>query len=337
MADEIDREGFGSVYERYYSRLVRYCARLASPQIAQEVAQETMTRALGSLDRFDLSRPLWPWLKTIAINLVHDMGRRAGREIPAAEPWPADSYDGMQAVEDRALLEMALARLSARQRTAIGLRYLLGWEPVHIASHFGLSPSAARQLLSRARTRLRIEFRRLADAPFGFLLAPWAALRRTTRALLRLPAHLDDAVSTALSAPAAHAFLTGVVGLALVFSGGTPGLGHRTATAAPGSTDLPAHLAPRLVGSRLEQPPIRRAPAASEGVTPMPAASSVESAEPEPRPAPEDSTSNEAGPQVPPPAPPPPSTPPAPPPPKQPQAEQPHVEVPGPVQLRPFP
>src|SRR5437016_6230623 len=44
-------------------------------EAAQEVAQEAFLAAIGALDRFDLGRPLGPWLHRIAVNRAIDLFR----------------------------------------------------------------------------------------------------------------------------------------------------------------------------------------------------------------------------------------------------------------------
>ncbi|MGH2685723.1 MAG: RNA polymerase sigma factor, partial [Actinomycetota bacterium] len=67
--DEGHVGSFEILYRRYFPRLVRLlAARLRDRDAAEDLAQETLVRALTHFDRFDASRPIWPWLKTIALN-----------------------------------------------------------------------------------------------------------------------------------------------------------------------------------------------------------------------------------------------------------------------------
>ena len=49
------------LYRRYFPRLVRLARRrLRDDAAAEDVAQDTILRALHHLERFDRSRPMWP-------------------------------------------------------------------------------------------------------------------------------------------------------------------------------------------------------------------------------------------------------------------------------------
>src|SRR5438874_13024697 len=72
-------------------QLHRYCARMTgSITDGEDVVQDALFRAYRSLDTFDDSRPLTPWLFRIAHNQCIDFLRRRGvqeeAEAAAAEP-----------------------------------------------------------------------------------------------------------------------------------------------------------------------------------------------------------------------------------------------------------
>ena len=52
---------------------------LGDPDDAEDIAQESFLRAWKYLQRFDPSRPLRPWLLSIAANLARNKRRSAGR------------------------------------------------------------------------------------------------------------------------------------------------------------------------------------------------------------------------------------------------------------------
>src|SRR5947209_4161235 len=63
----------GTLYLRYFPPLVGLCQkRLRERAAAEDLAQETLLRAFAHLRGFDRSRPLWPWLKAVATNLMVD-------------------------------------------------------------------------------------------------------------------------------------------------------------------------------------------------------------------------------------------------------------------------
>ena len=167
-----DPGSFDVLYRRYFPRLVRMLARrIGDTPAAEDIAQETLLRALNNLHRFDLDRPMWPWLKTIATNLSADHLRRRGREPIAdidttegttgEEATAAPADDLVTAIEDRRVLALALEQVPARQRIALGLRYLDDWSPEEAADFLGVTRNGFDQLLFRARARLRAEYEAL--------------------------------------------------------------------------------------------------------------------------------------------------------------------------------
>lgn len=186
-----DDEAFGVFYRRFHPRLVRLVLRKTGDRLlAEDVAQETIVRALDRLDTFDRTRPLWPWLKVIATNLAIDAGRKKSREVgwePDDATVPARE---MPSCEDGMLLAQALSKLPDRQRVAVSLRYLQDWESAEAASFLGLSIPAFEQLLFRARKKLRVEYGRVAQGAFGLFGLPWRWLRREAA---RLFAHVPGA------------------------------------------------------------------------------------------------------------------------------------------------
>jgi RNA polymerase sigma-70 factor (ECF subfamily) len=176
-ADEID-----TIYRRLQPRASRVAWRITHDEaIAEDVVQEAFVRVLKNVDRFDRARPMWPWLKVIVTNIAIDHQRRRVRAegVVAAEASLVD--DVYLQSEDRRTLSQALARVPARQRAALALRYLEDWDTRDAADFFGVTPSALEQLLFRARTRLRHEYERMSDGArvvLGPVVGVGARLRR---------------------------------------------------------------------------------------------------------------------------------------------------------------
>lgn len=161
-----------------YDRLVGFLtARLGDRELARDIAQETLVRALEKRDSFDPSRNPWPWLKTIGINLAIDHLRARSKESVCDEITVESVETGYQAREDSVVLGEALKRLPPRQRIALSLKYLDDWRSTEAADFLGLSRAAFDQLLSRARRRLSVEYKRLETTLKGLALSPLVKLR----------------------------------------------------------------------------------------------------------------------------------------------------------------
>lgn len=265
-------ERFELLYRRYFRRLAcdlgRRCPNRAA---AEDLAQETLIRAFVKLEHFDPSQPLWPWIRAISRRILADHGPRLTREIPTGPSDRAEVSPELAAVEDRAVLSTALARLNRRHRLALGLRYLEDREPRDAAAFLGVSTGAFNQLLLRARERLREEYRRLTDgapalAGLGWLRTRWRGpiqrFRRRAAELSSFPfsEHLPKAAGT--------------LALLLVFGLSAP-LGVRSpparadsgpAASDPGLEQLPSRL--RMNGAERGAP--SRVAAPDQGTDPSP-------------------------------------------------------------------
>lgn len=70
-----------TIYRLYFRDVYRYVRALSQNEhLAEEIAQETFTRALGAVDRFDGRGDVRAWLFTIAKNAWVDHCRRRRRE-----------------------------------------------------------------------------------------------------------------------------------------------------------------------------------------------------------------------------------------------------------------
>jgi RNA polymerase sigma-70 factor, ECF subfamily len=103
---------------------------------AEDIAQEAFLAALRALPRFDLRRPLRPWLHRIVVNRAIDFARartlRAEVAADAAGDPAAPPDRGGPAIDED--VAAALGRLDVEQRAVIVLRYLLDFTPGEIAA-----------------------------------------------------------------------------------------------------------------------------------------------------------------------------------------------------------
>lgn len=159
---------FDELFRRYHPRLVAFLThRVRDAAAAEDLAQETLIRALHAMDRFDPSRPLWPWLRRIASNAAIDMARARSRTdalTAALASHPAELTADVPDLGEIEMLERAMAAVPERQRAALQKCYVEGWRPVDVADQFGVGSNAFEQLLHRARRNLRKAYARH-DAP----------------------------------------------------------------------------------------------------------------------------------------------------------------------------
>ena len=135
---------------------------LGDPDDAEDITQETFLRAYRSLKRFDATRPLRPWLLSIAANLARNRHRSTARYLAALarsfRAEPPESND----IEEHALLDMdadqlwqAVRLLTADDQQIIYLRFFLDLTTAETSQALDVAEGTVKSRLSRAVNRLR--------------------------------------------------------------------------------------------------------------------------------------------------------------------------------------
>jgi RNA polymerase sigma-70 factor (ECF subfamily) len=131
--------------------MARYAARQVSAPDRDDVVQEALIRAWQRWSTYDESRGApAAWLIGILADRCrrHRIRRPAGVVVELVDQGaPAAAYD----VD----LEVALHRLSARQRQAVDLHYFVGLDVATVAEVMDCAPGTVKATLHQARARLR--------------------------------------------------------------------------------------------------------------------------------------------------------------------------------------
>ncbi len=211
----MDRVDLAEELPRHVPGLVRFTRSLVRDgQLAEDLAQETLVRALERAESFRGDSSLATWLHRIAHNLAVDRARRT-RERPVADiasaveaRWHDDAYtvDAAEVVaraENRAELEDALIRLPVIYRAALVLHDAEGFTVAELADVAGISLPAAKQRLRRGRMMLVSALARGIErrqALAGVPMRCWDARRQISdyldgqldeRSVLRVESHLE--------------------------------------------------------------------------------------------------------------------------------------------------
>lgn len=132
------------------------------PDLADDLAQDALKRALERREQYRGDAPLGAWLHRIALNSWRDharwrrLRRWVGLDDPATWVVAAPPAGDPDAAID---LRRALARLPDRQRAAIVLRYYHDYDYAAIGAALGVTAGSAGSILSRAIDRLGAELR----------------------------------------------------------------------------------------------------------------------------------------------------------------------------------
>ena len=162
-------QAFNDLVKATYNDTYSLALRLVgNAEDARDVVQDTYLRAFRAISRFRGESAVGTWLFRITSNCAHNVIRRRRPTEPLVEAnTPIDddpSHDPAAAAEGselRSRLLAALATLPAKLREVVELRELADLSHDAIAKRLGISESAAKVRLHRARAKLRELF--LAD------------------------------------------------------------------------------------------------------------------------------------------------------------------------------
>lgn len=168
-----DREAFAELVERYQQPIYNFILRTVRDETeAEDLVQNTFVQVWKSARRFRVSARFSTWLYTIARNLSLNEIRRRSRHQAASldAPHPDNQELTLHQVEDSSSLvppeqlardelfakvEEAIGDLPENQRTALLLCREEDVSYEEIAEVLGLSLSATKSVIHRAREVLR--------------------------------------------------------------------------------------------------------------------------------------------------------------------------------------
>jgi RNA polymerase sigma-70 factor (ECF subfamily) len=184
-----DEAAFQVLVNRHGGTVLRMARRFGtSPEVAEEIAQETWLAVLRGLERFERRSSFRTWLISIALNRARSRrdvearttpfsslaGAEASAREHAVEPehflpddddrWPRhwahpvrawDPSTELLASESRDMLVTAIAALPPAQQAVVVMRDVRGLTSEETCAALGLSDGNQRVLLHRGRSRLR--------------------------------------------------------------------------------------------------------------------------------------------------------------------------------------
>jgi RNA polymerase sigma factor (sigma-70 family) len=195
---------FEAIVERYRRPLLRACRRILPEARAEDALQQALVAAWRGLQRGDDVRELRPWLYRIARNTALNQLRVAGYDLDELMDSLSAAVDPEEEVLRRAVVRQTLAAVAAlpdRQREALLRTAVNGDEQEDVARDLGLSSTAMRQLVHRARVSVRAAATALVPMPLATWLAAGAG-GAGTAATLAKAGTLVVLAGGAVSAPA---------------------------------------------------------------------------------------------------------------------------------------
>jgi RNA polymerase sigma factor (sigma-70 family) len=218
---------FEAIVERYRRQLLRACRRILPEARAEDALQQALLAAWAGLRRGDDVVELRPWLFRIVRNTALNQLRVSGYDLDELVETLSATDDPEDEVVRRAVVRQTLAAVASlpeRQREAL-LRTAIEGEPQsEVARDLGLTSTAMRQLVHRARVSVRATATALVPMP----VATWLA-----------SAGGATATATLAKAGTLVVIAGGAVGGTALVEGRPPGAHHRdqAVAAAPRERD----------------------------------------------------------------------------------------------------
>ncbi len=171
----MDELRFEEIYAGFHAKIIRYLTRLVGETEAEDLAQETFVKVGQALEGFRGESQLLTWVYKIATNTALDRLRSPSFRETSHDPATIESIVSIEdvdvwagrkrlSVEQQAIREEmsscvrgVVDRLPDSYRTVIVLSDLEGFKDTEIAEILGLTLSATKIRLHRARAWLKQE------------------------------------------------------------------------------------------------------------------------------------------------------------------------------------
>lgn len=158
-----DLVAFEILYSRHFQRVYALCLRIvANPAEAEDLKQDVFVRLIQKIGTFRGESTFSTWLYRFTVNQVLTHFRK--RRVRIEEPFENEPQCGSNrprentvqlSVIDRIALERAVASLAPGYRKVFRLHEIEGYEHKEVARILGISESASKAQLHRARLKLR--------------------------------------------------------------------------------------------------------------------------------------------------------------------------------------
>lgn len=164
-----DPQPFEVLVREYQGAVYNLMLRSVHDQdMAADLSQEAFTRAYARLETFQVGKRFFPWLYSLALNVVRDHLRKSGRDVHVFMDDPAvmvavdDRVDGRDVAElshdGKAVFEYILG-MPAKYREALILRFKHDFSMKEISIALGITVSGAKMRVSRGLEMVRHQFK----------------------------------------------------------------------------------------------------------------------------------------------------------------------------------
>ena len=153
---------YGILYNRYYDKVYRKCLSFSKdPDIAQDMAQDVLLKVYSQLSKFKGTSRFSTWLYAITYNYCVEYYRKNNRFMTVdiqegPEMAEADDSHEQELLGARSnQLKKALEQIPTEDRMILVKKYQGGISIRELMDQLGISESAVKMRLSRARKRIK--------------------------------------------------------------------------------------------------------------------------------------------------------------------------------------
>jgi RNA polymerase sigma-70 factor (sigma-E family) len=169
--DDSTDADFGAFVARRQASLLRFAMVLTgNGRLAEDIVADVLARAYERWDRIGPMAAPQAYVRRMVVNDYLSWRRRLRRTVPVAEIEDRPGPDRADGHDERADLHDRLARLPARQRACVVLRFYEDLPDEEIADVLGCAVGTVRSSVSRALARLRVDLVDRAGHPMSTAL-----------------------------------------------------------------------------------------------------------------------------------------------------------------------
>lgn len=158
LAAEGDSGAFERLYRRHVTRIYGLARRMAGPDDADELTQDSFVRAWQKIAQFRGEAAFGSWLYRVAISVILGHRRRLAidRERLVPEEWNREGGPSHERSSEIGMdFETAIERLPARARHVFVLHEVEGYKHREIGRMLKITTGTSKSQLHRARMLLR--------------------------------------------------------------------------------------------------------------------------------------------------------------------------------------